>query len=110
MPSLPDWQRYGYESYESFISSKAGASLPDDTGLMGAAHEGRYEDGEFVAGAMLAYRGLVGCQNATCTRRSDMPETCFGWHCPHCHEPCSSQGHKCPDPAASCGSTRNEPA
>lgn len=50
---------------------------------------------QFADGATLAYRGKAGFRNVTCTRRSDLPDVCYGWHCAHCHEPCSMQGHVC---------------
>lgn len=46
---------------------------------------------------MLAYQGKKGCTDLRCTRLPDAEAKgyCFGWHCPRCDEPCSSQGHKC---------------
>jgi hypothetical protein len=54
----------------------------------------------------LAYRGKEGCQSATCTRRVDIAETCFGWHCSYCDQPCSSQGHRCDAAEAILGEAR----
>jgi len=57
---------------------------------------------EFVSVGPLAYRGKVGCQSVECTRRDirayldGTEESCFGWHCAYCDEPCSSHGHQCP--------------
>lgn len=41
----------------------------------------------------VAYRGKPGCTNPLCTRSPSYPDCCFGWHCPRCDKPCSSQGH-----------------
>lgn len=43
---------------------------------------------------LLAVQGRAGCTDVRCTRVED--DNCRGYHCPHCHEPCSSQGHECP--------------
>lgn len=52
----------------------------------------------------LAYRGKKGCENPVCTQlclgqdengRPVFGESCYGWHCSYCDEPCSSQGHGC---------------
>lgn len=52
----------------------------------------------------LAYRGKKGCDAALCTREmvgrgeDGAPvwaESCYGWHCSYCDEPCSYQGHGC---------------
>lgn len=57
-------------------------------------------------GPMLAYQGKEGCESSGCTRMIYPDGTvgpCMGWHCAHCHEPTSSQGHRnCPalDPRA----------
>lgn len=45
-------------------------------------------------GEQLAYGGKEGCTDVRCTRYND---ECVGWHCPYCDEPCSSQGHDCPE-------------
>lgn len=46
---------------------------------------------------LLAYRGRVGCEDVRCTRMplADAAGSCYGWHCPRCDQPCSSQGHEC---------------
>jgi hypothetical protein len=44
----------------------------------------------------LAYQGKPGCKDPRCTRDSRRTDTCIGWHCSYCDEPCSSQGHHCP--------------
>jgi len=46
----------------------------------------------------LAYRGKEGCENVVCTRLhwDEVGRSCYGWHCATCDEPCSSQGHNCP--------------
>lgn len=50
-------------------------------------------------GRPLAYRGKKGCHWPTCTRLNTITDACYGWHCAHCHEPCSSQGHTCKEVA-----------
>jgi hypothetical protein len=58
----------------------------------------------------LAYMGKEGCEDVRCARSVVLePETgrytfgpCRGWHCSHCHQPCSSQGH------AGCGVSADE--
>lgn len=48
---------------------------------------------------LAAYEGKKGCQDARCRHwfiDGKMSEDCIGWHCAHCDEPCSSQGHRCP--------------
>ncbi len=43
---------------------------------------------------MSAYRGKQGCQDPLCTQDiSGKSETCFGWHCTHCHGRSNSMGH-----------------
>jgi hypothetical protein len=44
----------------------------------------------------LTYRGKEGCRDVTCTRRWDITDRCYGWHCVYCDEACSYQGHNCP--------------
>lgn len=51
------------------------------------------------APALLAYRGKKGCRGVLCTQGPD-PECCYGWHCGTCDEPCSEQGHDCPEVAS----------
>lgn len=49
--------------------------------------------------APLCYQGKAGCQSALCTHMfvdGVMAESCIGYHCSYCDEPCSSQGHRCP--------------
>jgi len=49
----------------------------------------------------IAYQGKKGCRDIRCTRTNvgDWENSeCIGWHCSVCDEPCSSQGHTCPDP------------
>lgn len=52
----------------------------------------------------LAYMGKKGCESVICTHlcigtdengRPIFDESCRGWHCSYCDEPCSSQGHRC---------------
>lgn len=52
---------------------------------------------EFKFGAFLAYRGKKGCTDIRCTHTPFASDKgmCYGWHCPYCHAPCSSQGHQC---------------
>lgn len=47
---------------------------------------------------MMAYQGKVGCKSLTCTRIFPEGEdiSCYGWHCPTCHEPTGPYGHDCP--------------
>jgi hypothetical protein len=59
-------------------------------------------------GEALAYRGRLGCRSPECTRLPGMTSGCYGWHCPRCDQPCSSQGHDCPGskPAVAIGVAR----
>ena len=45
----------------------------------------------------LAYRGKQGCQSVTCSRLVKATGGCYGWHCVDCDQPCSMQGHHCPE-------------
>jgi len=47
----------------------------------------------WVVGDLLATQGQEGCRDVRCSR---IGGRCVGWHCPHCGEPTSSQGHRCP--------------
>lgn len=55
----------------------------------------------YEVGPMLAYQGKEGCSDSRCTRRTHPVidwDRCVGYHCPHCHEPCSMFGHSnCPN-------------
>ena len=54
----------------------------------------------------VTYRGKEGCQFVMCTRRTDVSDRCFGWHCVYCDAPTSYQGHKCPASEAILGEAR----
>ena len=63
--------------------------------------------GQYEIGPALAYEGKEGCSDTHCRRRiiDGVPDwsRCHGYHCPHCHAPCSMFGHRdCPnlDPRA----------
>lgn len=65
---------------------------------MGEAREAIYNSATrtWVEGDVLATQGKIDCRDVRCTRRDGK---CVGWHCPHCGQPCSSQGHDCPKSA-----------
>lgn len=46
--------------------------------------------GEFEVRELVAVMGREGCEDVTCTRINGK---CAGYHCPHCHKPCSMLGH-----------------
>lgn len=63
--------------------------------MSGEASIGRMIDGRFedFCGPV-AYQGKAGCEDIRCTRRGYGSESvCVGWHCSHCDEPSSYQGH-----------------
>ena len=45
--------------------------------------------------APLAYRGKPGCTSGVCTQMPGTGDSCYGWHCSYCDEPCGCQGHHC---------------
>lgn len=51
----------------------------------------------WVLGPMIAYQGKADCMVPTCRRRSLTEPGCVDYHCPTCHAPTGSQGHKCPE-------------
>jgi hypothetical protein len=51
----------------------------------------------YETGKLLAYRGRAQCRSAICSRLPTSEDRCYGWHCATCHQPCSSQGHRCPE-------------
>jgi hypothetical protein len=64
--------------------------------LSGEVRIGELIGGRFEAhSGPHAYRSKGGCENPRCTRNMRVPDRCFGWHCCHCDEPSSYQGHVC---------------